>query len=227
VVVPRSSSARRAAAFALATLLGVAGAAVAGEIASRPEAGQKPDRETPAKTPGLPSSPPPPRSEPAPAPADLATILKAIREPGASAVLVNVWATWCDPCREEMPGVVRFYRSHRAEGLRLLLVSADDPESAREVAGFLGQVGAAGASAFIKTGDDMAFINGLDARWSGALPASFLFDGRGRERHFWPGQVTYRDLEDGLKELAGRPGDATDRGAIKRDATSPTPRGHP
>lgn len=220
MVVPRSSSPRRAPAFALAALLGgLAGAAIAQETARR--AGQKPARETPAKAPGV------PRSEPAPAPADLAAVLAAIREPGASAVLVNVWATWCDPCREEMPEVVRFFRGHRAEGLRLLLVSADDPDSPQEVARFLAKVGAAGARAFIKTGDDMAFINGLDARWSGALPASFLFDGLGRERHFWPGQVTYPDLEDGLKELAGRPGDATDRGAIKRDAASPKTKGHP
>jgi thiol-disulfide isomerase/thioredoxin len=224
--VARSRSARRATAFALAALLGgLAGLTVAGEIASQD--GHKPAPATPTKAAGVPRSPAPPRSAPAPTPADLAAVLTAIREPGASAVLVNLWATWCDPCREEMPEVVRFYRGHRAEGLRLLLVSADDPDSAREVARFLGQVGATGARAFIKTGDDMAFINGLDARWSGALPASFLFDGNGRERHFWPGQVTYRDLEGGWKELAGPPGDAADRGAIKPDATSPKPKGPP
>ena len=150
---------------------------------------------------------------PAPPPGDLAAVLAAVREPGASAVLVNVWATWCEPCREEMPEIVRFYRDHRAGGLRLVLVSADDPESRREVARFLAKVGvgagagagahtgAGGARVFIKTGDEMAFINGLDARWSGALPASFLFDGRGQERRFWPGRVTLPDLESGLAEI--------------------------
>jgi thiol-disulfide isomerase/thioredoxin len=136
--------------------------------------------------------------------------LAEIRAPGASAVLVNVWATWCDPCREEMPEIVRFYRRHRARGLRLVLVSADDPERRPEVARFLAKLGAAGARAFIKTGDDMAFINGLDARWSGALPASFLYDDRGQERHFWPGPVTYRELEGRLAEMAG-PGGTTNK----------------
>jgi thiol-disulfide isomerase/thioredoxin len=139
---------------------------------------------------------------PAPTPADLATVLAAVRAPGARAVLVNLWATWCDPCREEMPELIRFFRAHRADGLRLVLVSADDPESRKDVARFLAEVGAAGAQAFIKTGDDMAFINGLDARWSGALPASFLYDGGGKQRRFWPGRVTLPDLEAALARIA-------------------------
>jgi thiol-disulfide isomerase/thioredoxin len=146
---------------------------------------------------------------PVPTPADLATILAAVRAPGARAVLVNLWATWCDPCREEMPDLIRFFRAHRAAGLRLVLVSADDPGSRQDVARFLAEAGATGAQAFIKTGDDMAFINGLDARWSGALPASFLYDSRGGERHFWPGRVTLPDLEAALAQIApaakGRP----------------------
>src|SRR6187402_2506401 len=55
--------------------------------------------------------------------AELPAILAAIKAPGAQAVLVNVWATWCEPCREEMPDLVRFYRDHRAQGLRLVLIS--------------------------------------------------------------------------------------------------------
>lgn len=142
---------------------------------------------------------------PVPKPADLATILAAVRAPGARAVLVNLWATWCDPCREEMPDLIRFYRAHRAEGLRLVLVSADDPESQQEVARFLAEAGAGGAQAFIKTGDDMAFINGLDARWSGALPATFLYASHGVQRQFWPGRVTLPDLEAALAQIAAPP----------------------
>jgi thiol-disulfide isomerase/thioredoxin len=132
----------------------------------------------------------------APTSAELPTILAAARAPGARAVLVNVWATWCDPCRQEMPDLIRFYRAHREDGLRLVLVSADDEENRAEVARVLSEAGLpAGTPSFIKRGDDMKFINGLDRNWSGALPASFLFDGRGRKRHTWAGPVTYRDLE--------------------------------
>jgi len=54
---------------------------------------------------------------PAPAPtiAELPQILATARAPGARAVLVNVWATWCDRCREEMPDLIRFFRDQAFE----------------------------------------------------------------------------------------------------------------
>jgi thiol-disulfide isomerase/thioredoxin len=137
---------------------------------------------------------------------DLAAVRAAIAAPGATAVLVNVWATWCDTCRAELPGLLRFAREHRPAGLRLILVSADDEDQRDQVAAFLTRAGARDAVAFIKHGDDTRFVNGLDPRWSGALPASFLYDGRGVERRFWPGPVTARDLEAGLRDLQkGKP----------------------
>jgi thiol-disulfide isomerase/thioredoxin len=133
--------------------------------------------------------------------ADLPAVLAAVRAPGARAVLVNVWATWCDPCREELPELLRFYRQHRAMGLRLVLVSADDEEQRAEVGRVLAEAGGADLPTFIKHGDDDVFVNGLDPRWSGALPATFLYDGRGNRRRFWPGVVSYRALETGVGGL--------------------------
>lgn len=44
------------------------------------------------------------------------------------AVLVNYWATWCGPCRKEMPVLDAFYRAHRGEGLEVIGISADHRE---------------------------------------------------------------------------------------------------
>ena len=43
-------------------------------------------------------------------------------------VLLNVWATWCAPCREEMPSMERLYRDLSGEAFEILAVSVDDPE---------------------------------------------------------------------------------------------------
>jgi len=136
-------------------------------------------------------------------PAKLETVQAAIRKPGARAVLVNVWATWCEPCVEEMPDIVRAWRAHKADGLRLVLVSADDEDGRAAAEKFLAAQGI-DFDTFMKVGDDMAFINGLDPRWSGALPVSFLFDGRGKVVQFWPRQITHQELTTKLTELLKR-----------------------
>jgi len=136
--------------------------------------------------------------------AEVPAILAAVKAPGAAAVLVNVWASWCEPCREEMPDLIRFYREHRAQGLRLVLISADDDDQRAEVARILGALGFDGP-AFIKEGNDMAFIDALDSHWKGALPATFLFDGRGNRTRSWLGAVTYEDLRARVSGLLRKP----------------------
>lgn len=41
-------------------------------------------------------------------------------------IVVNLWATWCTYCREEMPALETYYQRHKADGLRLIAVSMDD-----------------------------------------------------------------------------------------------------
>ena len=75
----------------------------------------------------------PPRVEPgAVAPPFSAVTLDAtpksrtIADYRGSPVLLNVWATWCDPCREEMPSMQRLYDAYRDRGLKVVAVSIDD-----------------------------------------------------------------------------------------------------
>lgn len=54
-------------------------------------------------------------------------------------VLINAWATWCPPCRAEMPALHDFYRDHQAEGFTLLAVNAG--EAPTQVRAFIQQTG--------------------------------------------------------------------------------------
>ena len=54
---------------------------------------------------------------------------------------------------------------------------------------------------FLKTGDDMQFIDGLDPKWDGTLPASVLFDGKGNKLQLWSGTVSYEALTRKLNEV--------------------------
>lgn len=48
-------------------------------------------------------------------------------------VLLHFWATWCPPCREEMPALDKFYREHRKEGLEIVAISIEDAADAAAV----------------------------------------------------------------------------------------------
>src|ERR1044071_5693728 len=80
-------------------------------------------------------------------PATSQEITKAARNSGAKVVLVNLWASWCGPCREEFPDLVRLQRDYESRGLKVIFVSWDD--SPQIAAKFLARQGVSSAS-FIK-----------------------------------------------------------------------------
>lgn len=137
-------------------------------------------------------------------PATLEQIQKAVREPGARAVVVNVWATWCVPCREEFPDLMRLRREYREWGLRLVLVSADSDSGLPEARRFLAAQGVEFLT-YLKQGADMPFIDGLDSLWTGALPATLLYDGSGRKLWFHEGRTSYDSLKTRIDAMVKTP----------------------
>ena len=117
-------------------------------------------------------------------PATSADLVRLAARPGARATVLNVWATWCGPCREEMPALLAVAARHPE--VRLLLVSADFETQAFAVRTFLAAHGVRDTT-YLKHEGDQAFINGLDPDWSGSLPATLVYDARGRRVAFWEG----------------------------------------
>jgi thiol-disulfide isomerase/thioredoxin len=139
---------------------------------------------------------------PALAPVTARDLLEKVQDARGDVVLVSVWATWCDPCRHEFPALLRLRRELAGRRFRLILVSADFADQQSKVLQFLAQQGVAFPT-YLKAEQDMSFINTLDSRWSGALPATFLFDDAGKLRDFWEGEASYENLVGKVKALLG------------------------
>ncbi len=141
------------------------------------------------------------RAAPPLVPVDDAGYRRLVAQAKGRVVLVDFWATWCDPCRAEMPQLVRLAARYRARGLELMTVSCDEPEQEAGAVAFLEKNGAPGPHYVKRAANDDKFIDSIDRKWSGALPALFLYDRQGRLVKSFVGETEMTALEAAVKQV--------------------------
>jgi thiol-disulfide isomerase/thioredoxin len=117
-------------------------------------------------------------------------------------VLVNFWATWCEPCREEFPSLSRLQRAYGRRGLAVLGVSTDFSSQLPAVEKFLAAQRPAFPNYHKKSeGDDQEFIDAVDRSWGGELPFSVLYGRDGKKARVLSGKQSYGDFEREVRRL--------------------------
>ncbi len=133
---------------------------------------------------------------------DAKGLAQAVAREKGKVVLVNFWATWCVPCREEFPELIRLERGYRNRGLRVIGVSTDLAKDLPAVEKFLARE-APDFPNFRKAnaGDDQDFIEGVDPKWGGELPFSVLYGRDGRRARTLSGKHSSADFERAVDAL--------------------------
>lgn len=129
-----------------------------------------------------------PAKKPYPFPADGAVpvvdekaIAELIANHGSDYLVVNMWATWCGPCVEELPYFVKVAREIDPAKVRMVGLSADMADEAEsKVKPFLAKMGVPYPNLVMDVSDMDAFITSVSKRWTGGLPATFVFDREGK-----------------------------------------------
>jgi thiol-disulfide isomerase/thioredoxin len=135
---------------------------------------------------------------------------KILQEHRGKALLVNFWATWCEPCRDEYPMLNELAKQYAPEGLQVVGVSMDDDGDLILMRRFLARYKPIFPNYRKTAGGEAAFRESVLPGWTGSMPVSIFYakDGR-RVGHFLGerGREQYEEAIRGL--LAGGAGAAS------------------
>lgn len=121
-------------------------------------------------------------------------ILDAVAANEARVTVVNFWATWCVPCIEEFPYFMKLDRTMEDQGVDVMFVSTDFPDEREAAREFLAEQGVEGTS-YLKEGKTTPFVSAFHDDWTGAIPATFIYDADGELVDFWEGKANYEQLK--------------------------------
>lgn len=124
-------------------------------------------------------------------------LLAHIRSLQTPLVLVNFWATWCTPCEAEMPHLLEVAKAWESKGMRLVLVSIDEPSDLKEADAFLKKFGVTTPS-FYKGRESIAFVKQVYPDWTGSIPTNLIFDSQGQLLEGWEGETERQEFEERL-----------------------------
>ena len=135
-----------------------------------------------------------------------AELQEIIHRDSSNVVFVNAWATWCKPCREEIPALVRLKKKFQKKNFRLILLSADDLDILdKEVRPALKKLGV-DFSTYIMDEKQETFMSAMNPDWNGALalPTTYVHDKDGKLVDMMVGGKEYEEFRDVVTKLMSK-----------------------
>lgn len=146
------------------------------------------------------------KAKPQPLPSTKVTLVDevAFRKlivPNGKPLLINFWATWCDPCREEFPDLVVLDKDYKGK-IDFITVSLDDVEDINTaVPKFLSSMKAEMPAYLLRTNDESGVITSISKDWRGGMPFTALYGPKGDLVYFREGKVVMETMRAELNKL--------------------------
>jgi thiol-disulfide isomerase/thioredoxin len=125
-------------------------------------------------------------------------------------LIVNIWATWCKPCIEELPYFLKEVEKHnasagKADSITILLVSLDFREAYPSgITKFIKKRKIAAPVVWLDETNADYFCPKIDEKWSGTIPATLFINNKTGYRTFIEGKISHEDLKKEIRAILVR-----------------------
>jgi thiol-disulfide isomerase/thioredoxin len=116
--------------------------------------------------------------------------------------VINFWATWCKPCVEELPYFEQLQKKYSNSNVKVLLVSNDFKKQIdSRLKPFIKSKNIKSEVLFMNETNPNNWIDKVESKWSGAIPATLIICGKKNFNYFKEGEITFDELDNTIKPL--------------------------
>jgi cytochrome c biogenesis protein CcmG, thiol:disulfide interchange protein DsbE len=140
---------------------------------------------------------------------DLAGYRQLLAKYKGKPLVVNFWATWCEPCRDEYPMIVELAKEFKPQGVSVVGVDMDDESDMNLVRRFIARTQPQFPNYRQKPGIDLdAFYDGVNPEWKGTMPQTIFYGRDGQVLGFFLGTRPQPVFEQAFRATLGPAGSA-------------------
>ena len=138
---------------------------------------------------------------------DLAGYRQLLAKYKGKPLVVNFWATWCEPCRDEYPMIVQLAKEFKAQGVNVVGVDMDDESDMNLVRRFIVRTQPQFPNYRQKPGIDLdAFYDAVNPEWKGTMPQTIFYGRDGQILGFFLGTRPQPTFEQAFRATLGPAG---------------------
>ena len=125
-----------------------------------------------------------------------------LARPSDTTYVVNFWATWCAPCVKELPNFEQIRSAYAGQKVKVLLVSLDYASQLnKKIKPFVRQRGLKLEVLVLNEPDPNDWLAQVDAKWSGALPFTLIFNNKTKQRATFERALTKAELTAAMRKF--------------------------
>jgi thiol-disulfide isomerase/thioredoxin len=145
---------------------------------------------------------------------DLAGYQQILAKYHGKPLVVNFWATWCEPCRDEYPLIVELANQFKVQGVSVIGINMDDDSDMNLVRRFIARTQPHFPNYRQKPGIDLdAFYQGVNPAWKGTMPQTIFYTRDGRIGGYFLGTRPRPVFEQAFRDLLTKPAAQSDLGS--------------